>query len=164
MTNGEAITLRVARASDADGVTGLMAVLGYSIDRDSAAARLSRLLDRPDDLLLIASAGQHPVGFLHVTIWEFIESDACAVVAALVVAKSARQRGIGRELMGRAEDWAREHHCQVIRLWSSEARAGAHEFYERLGYRKIKTHFAFAKALNADADDDLKALVPRIEN
>ena len=45
-----------------------------------------------------------------------------------------RGQGIGEQLMGAAEAWAREHGAEQIILDLSAANEGAKRFYDRLGY------------------------------
>ena len=59
-----------------------------------------------------------------------------------------RQKGIGRQLMNRVERWAVEQGAPYIGLASGIRREDAHEFYERLGYRK--TSYWFRKNLQAE--------------
>ena len=54
-------------------------------------------------------------------------------VTVLWVEESHRGKGLGRELMVRAEDEARRRGCNYARLASSDYQAPA--FYEALGYR-----------------------------
>ena len=55
--------------------------------------------------------------------------------------------GIGKLLMERAEMWAREHGCKIVSLRSNVIRERAHAFYERLGYKHVKTQKSFRKVL-----------------
>jgi len=47
---------------------------------------------------------------------------------------------------------------------STTSRERAHEFYERLGYVKIKTQYAFIKSIAADGPQDFRRLVPRVDS
>jgi GNAT superfamily N-acetyltransferase len=49
--------------------------------------------------------------------------------------------------MNRAERWARSQGLKSVYLRSNVAREKAHSFYQRLGYRIIKTQHAFQKKL-----------------
>jgi GNAT superfamily N-acetyltransferase len=49
--------------------------------------------------------------------------------------------------MAHAEKWALEHGCRIVHLRTNLKRAGAHAFYERLGYEHFKTQKAFRKIL-----------------
>jgi GNAT superfamily N-acetyltransferase len=156
--------IRVAEEADAAEIAGLTAELGYGVESVVLRDRLSRILARPDQRFLIADVDGRQVGWLHVAIAEFVEAGRFAWIAGLVVAETHRRQGIGRLLMGRAEDWARDQGCSIVRLWSSSSRAAAHRFYERLGYTNIKTQFSFAKSLDAAGQDELRTFVPRVDS
>ena len=154
--------IRIAEETDAAEIARLTAELGYSVEPASVRDRLSRILARPDQRFLIAERDGQNVGWLHVAIAEFVEAGRFAWIAGLVVAEAHRRQGIGRLLMARAEEWAREQRCSVVRLWSSSSREEAHRFYERLGYTNIKTQYSFAKSLDAAGHVDLGEFVPRV--
>lgn len=52
-----------------------------------------------------------------------------------MVAEAVRGTGAGRKLMKIAEQWAEARGFTSVALSSNIIRAGAHAFYERLGYR-----------------------------
>ncbi len=158
-----AIAIRPARGADAEAVARLTGELGYDLAPSAAAERLTRLLAKHDQRFLIAEADGHIVGWLHATVAEYIEADPFVVIAGLVVQREHRSQGVGRALVARAEDWARERGIPIVRLWSSAPRERAHRFYERLGYAHVKTQYAFVKHLDAGDRADLTAFVPRVE-
>jgi GNAT superfamily N-acetyltransferase len=158
------VSIRVARESDASDIARLAADLGYRVDPAVVGDRLSRFLTRPDQQFLIADVDGQPAGWLHVAIAEFVEAGRFAWIAGLVVSEGHRQKGIGRLLMERAEDWAREQTCPVVRLWSSASRTAAHRFYEHLGYTNVKTQYSFAKSLDAGGHENLKQFVPDVKS
>ncbi len=65
----------------------------------------------------------------------------------MVVDAAHRGVGVGAALMARAEDWAREHGYNELRLRTNIVRTLAHRFYLRLGYRLDKTSHLFCKRL-----------------
>ena len=156
------MTIRPARVDDAAAVSRLMAQLGYDIAPADAAARLPRILSRPDHRFLVADDGAI-VGWIHASLSEHIDAETCVLIEGLVVDRQHRGRGIGRQLLGHVEEWARASGCALVRLRSTDARTEAHKFYERLGYRRIKTQFSFAKAVDASRADVLERLIPRVE-
>jgi GNAT superfamily N-acetyltransferase len=157
-----AIEVRIAQPADADAIAHLMVQLGYESAPRAVADRLSRILDRPDHRFLIAEAGGRPAGWLHAVVFEFVETGPFVVIAGLVVDRSSRQQGVGRLLMSRAEAWAVEKGCSIVRLWSSDARTEAHRFYEHLGYSRIKTQYSFVKSVDPSGRRDFAAFVPRL--
>jgi Predicted acetyltransferase len=158
------IEVRTAQHGDAEAVARLMLQLGYESGAAAVADRLSRILLRPDHRFLIAEAGGRPAGWLHATVFEFVETGPFVVIAGLVVDRSFRRQGVGRLLMWRAEAWAVEKGCSIVRLWSSDARKEAHRFYEHLGYSHIKTQYSFVKSVDPSGSRDFAAFVPRVSD
>ncbi|MDP2770952.1 MAG: GNAT family N-acetyltransferase [Giesbergeria sp.] len=59
-----------------------------------------------------------------------------AVVEDVVVAAHRQGHGIGRQMMAHAMQQAREAGCYKLALSSNARRAGAHAFYESLGFAR----------------------------
>ncbi len=157
------VTIRLARASDAAEIAELTTQLGYDLTHADAADRLSRILLREDQQFFVADADGRAVGWVHVAFAEYIEAEAFAVIAGLVVDRDHRLLGIGRALMDRAETWAKNRGCAIVRLTSSATRNAAHRFYENLGYANIKTQYSFIKPLDPAAGARVRTFVPRVD-
>lgn len=157
------VSVRVARESDATDLASLTAQLGYQVQPSEIRSRLARILERSDHRFIVAEDGRRIVGWLHAVVVEYVEANPFVVVGGLVVDQGSRRRGVGRILMESAEKWAQERHCSIVRLWSSAGRTGAHQFYERLGYRNIKTQYSFAKPLDPGGERELIQFIPVIE-
>jgi GNAT superfamily N-acetyltransferase len=136
--------------------------LGYDVTASGVTQRLSRILPRQDQCFLVAEVDGQLVGWLHAAIAEFVEAPAFVVIGGLVVDSNHRRKGVGRALIEHGEEWARKQGCSVVRLWSSSSRSASHHFYERLGYRNIKTQYSFLKSLDAARGDDVGRFVPRV--
>ena len=95
-------------------------------------------------------------------ITEYVEAEAFVVIGGLVVDREYRKRGIGRRLLARAEEWAAQQACSVVRLTSNEKRIEAHAFYERAGYTNLKTQYSVAKSVGAAGPAALRAFVPDV--
>jgi GNAT superfamily N-acetyltransferase len=156
------ITIRSARLSDAETIAALTTQLGYDAELSTVASRLSRLLARSDQQLLVADDGGRAIGWIHMVITEYVEADAFVVIGGLVVDREYRKQGIGRRLLIRAEEWAAQHGCSLVRLSSNVKRVEAHGFYERAGYANLKTQYAFAKRVGSVGPEALRALVPDV--
>jgi GNAT superfamily N-acetyltransferase len=161
--NGMAVSVRIARASDAHDIAELTAQLGYQVTASIVTARLSRILARPDQRFMVAELDDRPLGWVHVAIAEYVESGSFAVIGGLVVDRDHRRKGIGTLLMARAEEWARQQGCSMIRLWSSSVRTAAHRFYEDLGYTNIKTQYSFMKSVETTGQEVLRTFVPQVD-
>lgn len=156
------VSIRPATLADAAAVATLTSHLGYDVATGDVTDRLTRALAREDQRLLIAEKDGRPAGWIHVGVADYIETGPSGVINGLVVARGARSQGIGRLLLAQAEAWARERGLTTIRLWSTVSRERAHAFYERHGYQKVKTQYAFAKALG-DGSPPLTRFSPRVE-
>ena len=156
------VSLRSACVDDAGEISRLTGHLGYEVSPADVSARLSRMLGREDQQFLVAELNGRPVGWIHVGVAEYIETGAFAAVNGLVVDRDVRSRGVGQLLLERAEEWARDRDVPLIRLWSTTSREGAHRFYERQGYMKIKTQYAFVKSLRP-GQNDFGSLIPRVK-
>ena len=68
-----------------------------------------------------------------------------AEIVCLIVDKSVRSSGIGKELLVSFEQIAIDNGCVCIELGSGKHREDAHRFYEREGY--ASTHYKLTKEL-----------------
>jgi GNAT superfamily N-acetyltransferase len=57
-----------------------------------------------------------------------------ALVTALVVSEEHRGGGFGRRLLEAVDAWGRARGCLKFVVTTANHRAGAHQFYERLGW------------------------------
>lgn len=60
------------------------------------------------------------------------------VIENVVVSSRARRQGVGKKLMQRIEELAKERGCWYMILVSGEKRKEAHQFYEALGFKEEK--------------------------
>jgi len=142
------VTIRRASADDAAQLAELSRQLGYPAQPEEMKQRLERV--RPDEehaLFVAERQGGGVVGWVHVFLYHSIENTTHTEVGGLVVDERCRSQGVGHQLLTRAEQWAREKGCRAIGLRSNVIRERAHAFYEREGYRVIKTQKAFRKDL-----------------
>lgn len=156
------VTIRAARLSDANAIAALTTQLGYTVEPSTVADRLSRMLPRSDQQFLIADYDGQSVGWIHMGISEYVESGAFVVIGGLVVDRDHRKQGVGRHLLTRAEEWAAQKGCSIVRLSSSAARTEAHAFYQHVGYTNIKTQYAFIKSVDRSDRDGFRAFIPDV--
>jgi GNAT superfamily N-acetyltransferase len=157
-----AVSVRTADVSDAGEIARLTAQLGYEISDATAAERLGRFVRGAGHRFLVAEFDGRVAGWAHAIVWESLETGPFVLIGGLVVDRPLRRRGVGAALMGEVEAWAIAQGCTVVRLWSSVARAEAHQFYERLGYANIKSQYSFVKSVGAGGTDDFSRFVPRL--
>jgi GNAT superfamily N-acetyltransferase len=133
--------------SDVDRVAALTTQLGYPSTAEQIACRFSRVDGQPQQIVFVADDAGTAIGWLHVAVHPYLESDPFAEILGLVVAEGHRDRGIGRALVSAAESWARALGCATMRVRSRVARERAHAFYEREGFQRVKTQCCFEKTI-----------------
>lgn len=145
--------IRPAQLEDVPRLTALAAQLGYPTTEEALRARLEALMPEADHAVFVAADAENTVtGWISLFVYRPLMRDPLVMVAGLVVDEVYRGQGIGQRLMERAEAWARERGCEGIYLKSNIKRTSSHAFYEKLGYRNIKTQFCFFKAINGETE------------
>lgn len=87
-----------------------------------------------DQAVFVARIGAGVVGMVAVSEQRHWSGTLDAYVGELVTAADLEGRGIGRTLLARAEQWARDRGLSRLTLETGAANARAREFYARLGY------------------------------
>ena len=145
------MSVRRAHQGDWPGVEALLrevdelhAELAPAYFRAGARAEIEwrRLLGEATAAAWVACDGAATLGFLALRLYETPPDPTMvarrrAHLETLVVARGARRRGIGRQLVAAASEWARARGAveMVLTTWAGNAAADA--FYERLGYRVL---------------------------
>lgn len=140
--------IREAILSDVTALADLATQLGYPCTHGQMAVRMEILSGRSGNGVLVAENEDGVVvGWLHVSGMYFLESAAFAEVLGLIVDKEHRGQGIGKQLLDGAVRWAAEHGYDKLRVRSNLIREDAHRFYEREGFRRVKTQVVLDRAL-----------------
>jgi GNAT superfamily N-acetyltransferase len=158
------LTIREATVADAPRGAELSGVLGYPVEPAVIGQRLVRLLDRREEVVLIAEIPSGEiVGWVHGAEQELLETGRRCEIQGLVVAAEHRGRGVGRRLVSDLEAWAQGRGLTRMTVRSNAAREESHPFYERLGYALVKTQHVYRRQLGdagslgsgggADGDD-----------
>jgi GNAT superfamily N-acetyltransferase len=143
------ISLRTATDADAEKIAALVEVLGYSSSPRTIAERLNRLLSQGDYLITVAQSETGDIcGWVQAYHSEALESGARVEILGLIIAESARRRGIGRLLVASVESWAKHMGVQAVVVRSNIKREESHVFYQALGYRPTKTQNVYRKQLD----------------
>ncbi len=112
----------------------LFAQFEHPTPAEPIPARLARLLSHDGQALVAAN----DTGLLGIAttqiVWSLVEDAPRALLTALVVRGDTRGRGVGRALVTAVEHWARERGAERVVVTTALRRAGAHAFYERLGF------------------------------
>jgi ribosomal protein S18 acetylase RimI-like enzyme len=141
------VAIRRLIPSDIPKVTPLMAELGYPTDALSLAERITAVSANPDDRVLIAEEEGNILGLVAVHSFEMLHRPGrLGRITALIVLASARNRGVGRQLLNAAESHLRANGCVKLEVTSGEQRSEAHGFYAAHGYEEQRVHFVKSSA------------------
>lgn len=140
--------VRPARPGDYARMAELAGQLTYPSVTEDIARRMGGLEGSKEHAVFVAETeGGEVAGWIGLFVLRSVEADARVEIAGLIVDERFRSQGVGEKLIERAERWARERNCREIGLRSNLIRDRAHKFYERLGYRNVKTQKSFRKQL-----------------
>ncbi|HET7213518.1 MAG TPA: GNAT family N-acetyltransferase [Terriglobia bacterium] len=151
MTRGKPrrVRIRAAQIGDAGRLAELSGQLGYPSSVASVRKRLRNLLADRDHAIWVAESEAGAVaGWIHVFVKRLLESDREVEIGGLVVDQDFRGQGAGKALVERAERWAKARRLTSVYVRSNIIRKDAHIFYQKLGYKIIKTQSAFRKELH----------------
>jgi|SRR5882724_3471164 len=144
------MTIRDAVLSDAAEIARLTAELGYPTNAEEIAGRLSRVMDRRKQIVLVAALEEKIAGWVQAQASEVLESGFRVEIVGLIVAESCRRRGVGRRLVEEAERWAIELGAPAIVVRSNSKRVESHIFYPVLGFSSSKTQAVYRKFLKKE--------------
>ena len=110
----------------------------------------------------LALEGGRPVGTFTLLVFPTLVHEGAfeALVDAVVIAPSARGRGLGGAMMAEAMRLAAAAGCYKLMLSSNVKREDAHRFYRSLGFRQHGLSFYVDIAPLGDPYAALSALVP----
>jgi GNAT superfamily N-acetyltransferase len=133
---------------DAAALATLSAQLGYSASADALADRLGRVLPRADQVVLVGCGHANAIlGWIHGAEQDLLEAERRCEILGLVVDQTQRRRGIGRRLVSALEQWASSRGLLEISVRSNVVRPESHQFYDDLGYQRVKTQHVYRKRL-----------------
>jgi GNAT superfamily N-acetyltransferase len=141
--------IRIARSSDAQQIAKLCLQLGYSNTSQEIENRLNAIdPDRTQSIWVAVSNKNDIVGWVHALKVVYLESNPFIEIGGLVVDQDQRGKGIGKALIQKVEHWAKTIGLLEIRLRSNIIRKEAHQFYEKIGFKNVKTQYTFYKKLD----------------
>jgi len=119
--------------------------LGYLVSRENLKTILDRIIEHEDYTLLLLFKDNEIVGFSGLCRMMFYEKEGYYMrVLAFVIKSEYRNQGLGKVLLKKSEELAKEKDCHVITLNSGdrEERDIAHKFYLKSGYKRKTSGFS----------------------
>jgi GNAT superfamily N-acetyltransferase len=97
----------------------------FDSDLDDPGAAYAALWIADDAGSVVGSAALRDLG------------DGAVELKRMYLRPEARGRGLGKQLLGVALDWARSHEKRAVRLDTSERMVAAQRLYEAHGFRRV---------------------------
>ncbi|MCL1631653.1 GNAT family N-acetyltransferase [Sporolactobacillus sp. CPB3-1] len=139
--------IRFAQKEDVRKLADLCGQLGYVATEREIGERLQYIMkDTTHAVFVYENTEKELRGWVHI-FGRYTLEGVFAEIGGLVVDSRFRKQGIGRKLMERCAEWAREHKYPRIRVRSGESRTGAHKFYNEIGYKTVKWQKIFDLSL-----------------
>jgi aminoglycoside 6'-N-acetyltransferase I len=157
LSSVENVLIRSACPSDLDQLAPLLKALWPISSAEEHAQELRLILEgkaaltMPITFFVAEASDGRLVGFLEVDLRSHADgcdpSQPVGYIEGWYVAEDHRQRGVGREMLAKAEDWARGHGCVEVAsdaLIDNEVSQRAHE---ALGYKVVDRCVHYRKSL-----------------
>jgi ribosomal protein S18 acetylase RimI-like enzyme len=131
--------IRIAVKKDFDDVFRLLKQLwpDEELDKNALFTVFSRAIESRDDFCFCAEVGGRVVGFCALYVRNsFWQEGLLGYIGELIVDEPFREQGIGTALLNTAANKARETGCRKVELDSAFDRKEAHEFYEKVGFKR----------------------------
>lgn len=125
-------------ANDAKPVNTLSKQLGYPLSIEQTLKNIHAILASKDHTAFVAEYENEIVGWIGASQAIMIEVMPHCEINGLVIEQDHRGMGIGKLLIDKVKQWAREKNNNKIGLRCNVKRTEAHLFYEHLGFAEIK--------------------------
>jgi len=132
------ITIREMTANDATVVNALSKQLGYPLSIEQTLQNINAVLESKDHTAFVAEYENKIVGWIGASQAIMIEVMPHCEINGLVIDQDHRGMGIGKLLIDKVKQWAREKNNSKIGLRCNVKRTEAHLFYQHLGFTEIK--------------------------
>ncbi|MXP62447.1 GNAT family N-acetyltransferase [Roseomonas sp. M0104] len=152
------VSFRPAHLSDLPAIIALLAEDALGRGREMVStppdprylAAFEAIKADPNQMLVVAAEGEAVVGTLQITFIPGLSRAGAwrGQIEAVRVAASRRGNGLGQRMIAWAIAESRARGCGLVQLTTDKSRAGAHRFYEKLGF--IGSHEGYKLALRPD--------------
>ena len=137
------IIIREITSNDAEEVNMLSRQLGYPLTVEQTIQNINAIKNSKDHIAFAAVNDNKIVGWIGATHSIMLEMMPCCEIHGLVIDENHRGKGIGKLLIEKVKQWAREKGDNKLSLRCNVKRLATHEFYKHLGFTAIKQQTNF---------------------
>lgn len=142
------ILFRNIKKQDIENMVQMCAEIGYEMRYEALSERINDIIKNKNSIIIVAADEENkPAGWIQLEISNFIFSERSCNILGLFVGKEYRGRRIGKKLLSKAAEWAKENKCTGLEIYSDITRIDSHEFYRHLDFKHIKTQQTFFKSM-----------------
>ena len=128
---------------DAGSVNALTHQLGYPLSVGQTLQNINAVMENKDHAAFVAEYDNKVVGWIGLAHSIQIEKPSYCEIRGLVVDDNYRNHGIGKMLIEKAKQWAKEKGNDKLRLRCNVIRIETHLFYQHLGFKETKEQKVF---------------------
>jgi GNAT superfamily N-acetyltransferase len=141
------IIVREMLGEDARAVNLLSAQLGYPLSPEQTFENITAVLHSKKHIAFVALYQNRVVGWIGAAQTIMIEVMPHCEINGLVTDERYRGKGVGRLLIEKVKQWAKENGNVILSLHCNVTRTAAHLFYEHIGFKAIKQQKYFTLAI-----------------
>lgn len=108
-------------------------------------ASLKKAMEKPEPgatIFIAEDETEKRAGFVHLqTQTDYFNGEKVAYISDIAVDTAFEGQGIGRILLDKAEEWAREQGCSLLTLYVFSNNSRARKVYEKLGFKEEVTKY-----------------------
>src|SRR5436190_2721161 len=132
------ITIREIHPDDVVAINALSKQLGYPLTEEQTLQNIKLVLVSKDHTAFVAVHENKIAGWLGLAHTILIEVLPYCEINGIVVDEAYRGKGVGKLLIEKAKQWAREKGNTKLKLHCNIIRTEAHKFYGHLGFIETK--------------------------
>lgn len=117
----------------------------YDYPLEETFVKLMHIKESHTDKIFVAVIDCDVVGYVHANDYDTIYAPHMKNIMGIAVNKNYKRQGIGKALLAKVEQWAKESGAYGVRLVSGEMRTEAHAFYRHCGYGNERHQINFKK-------------------
>lgn len=123
--------------------------MGYDYPVEKTKEKLAGFILSNQDKIYVAVWDDEIVGYVHANDYDTTYMSHMKNIMGIAVDASHKRQGIGRKLLEKVEEWAKETGAEGVRLVSGSTRVDAHTFYRSCGYSGDKMQLNLKKMKQA---------------